>query len=86
MDAAGLERAALQEENDKLRAALEAVRVEAAQEAGFREVRVINGRGTGFQKERVRQVVAKSALVEGYEEATPDRGGWGATVVKLKAR
>ena len=33
MDAAGLERAALQEENDKLRAALEAVRVEAAQEA-----------------------------------------------------
>jgi DNA-nicking Smr family endonuclease len=58
--------------------------LEAAQEAGFREVRVIHGRGTGFQKERVRQVLAKSPLVEGYEEATPDRGGWGATVVKLR--
>jgi DNA-nicking Smr family endonuclease len=60
--------------------------LEAAQEAGFREVRVIHGRGTGFQKERVRQVLSRSAIVEGYEEATPDRGGWGATVVRLKAR
>ncbi len=60
--------------------------IEAAQEAGFGEVRVVHGRGKGFQKERVRQVLSKSPLVEGYEEATPDRGGWGATIVKLTPR
>ena len=58
--------------------------LEAAREAGLREVRIIHGRGTGFQKERVRQVLARSALVESFEEATPDRGGWGATVVTLE--
>jgi DNA-nicking Smr family endonuclease len=58
--------------------------LEAAQEAGLREVRIIHGRGTGFQKERVRQVLSRSKLVEAFEEATPDRGGWGATVVKLR--
>ncbi len=57
--------------------------LEGAREAGLSEVRLIHGRGRGVQKERVRQVLEKSELVDGYEEATPDRGGWGATVVKL---
>jgi dsDNA-specific endonuclease/ATPase MutS2 len=58
--------------------------LEAAREAGFEEVRVIHGRGKGVQKERVRQVLARSEHVIHFEEATPDRGGFGATVVKLK--
>jgi dsDNA-specific endonuclease/ATPase MutS2 len=60
--------------------------LEAAQEAGFREVRVIHGRGKGVQKERVRQVLSRNERVEEFEEATPDRGGFGATVVTLKRR
>lgn len=60
--------------------------LEAAQEQGLVEVRVIHGRGKGVQKERVRQVLTRSARVERFEEATPDRGGWGATVVFLKPR
>jgi len=60
--------------------------LEAAREAGFREVRVIHGRGKGIQKERVRQVLGRNPHVVGFEEATPDRGGFGATVVKLKPR
>lgn len=60
--------------------------LEAAQEAGFREVRVIHGRGKGVQKERVRQVLLRSERVERFEEATPDRGGFGATVVMLKSQ
>lgn len=60
--------------------------LEAASEEGLAEVRIIHGRGRGVQKERVRQVLAKSALVASFEEATPDRGGWGATVVRLKPR
>ena len=59
--------------------------LEAAREAGFEEVRVIHGRGKGVQKERVRQVLARSEHVAHFEEATSDRGGFGATVVKLKS-
>jgi DNA-nicking Smr family endonuclease len=58
--------------------------LEAARERGLREVRIIHGRGKGVQKERVRQVLGHSEHVEHFEEATPDRGGYGATVVKLK--
>ncbi len=57
--------------------------LEAAVEAGFREVRLIHGRGKGVQKERVRQVLDGHPLVERFEEATPDRGGWGATIAWL---
>jgi dsDNA-specific endonuclease/ATPase MutS2 len=58
--------------------------LEAAREAGLREVRIIHGRGKGIQKERVRQVLARSEHVTHFEEATPDRGGFGATVARLK--
>jgi DNA-nicking Smr family endonuclease len=58
--------------------------LEAAREAGLEEVRIIHGRGKGVQKERVRQVLGRSEHVAHFEEATPDRGGWGATVVKLR--
>jgi DNA-nicking Smr family endonuclease len=59
--------------------------LDAAREAGFEEVRIIHGRGQGVQKERVRQLLGESEHVLHFEEATPDRGGWGATVVRLKA-
>ena len=58
--------------------------LEAAHEEGLEEVRIIHGRGKGVQKERVRQVLEKNDLVAHFEEATYDRGGWGATVVILK--
>jgi dsDNA-specific endonuclease/ATPase MutS2 len=60
--------------------------LEAAREAGFEEVRIIHGKGKGVQKERVRQVLSRSEHVAHFEEATPDRGGFGATVVSLKSR
>jgi DNA-nicking Smr family endonuclease len=58
--------------------------LEAARAAGLEEVRIIHGRGKGVQKERVRQLLGRSEHVAHFEEATPDRGGWGATVVKLR--
>lgn len=58
--------------------------LEAARAAGLGEVRLIHGRGKGIQKERVRQVLGRNGNVEHFEEATPDRGGYGATVVRLK--
>ena len=58
--------------------------LEAARAAGLREVRIIHGRGKGIQKERVRQVLGRSEHVTHFEEATPDRGGFGATLARLK--
>jgi DNA-nicking Smr family endonuclease len=58
--------------------------LEAAQEAGFREVRLIHGKGKGVQRGRVQQLLAASQRVERFEDAPPGRGAWGATLVWLK--
>ena len=58
--------------------------LQAAHERGYREVRLIHGRGIGVQRERVRSVLAKHPLVAEFSDAPPDRGGWGATIVRLK--
>ncbi|MEE4270784.1 MAG: Smr/MutS family protein [Thermoanaerobaculales bacterium] len=57
--------------------------LEAAHNAGFREVRLIHGRGVGVQRERVRNALSKHPLVEAYSDAPADRGGWGATIARL---
>jgi len=60
--------------------------VRAAAEKGLREVRLIHGRGTGFQRQRVREVLATLPNVERFADAPPTRGGWGATLVWLVSR
>ena len=65
-------------------AAVVASYLEAAVEAGFAEVRVIHGRGRGVQRERVRRLLATHPHVRAFHEATPERGGPGATVVALQ--
>lgn len=57
--------------------------LEAAHDEGFREVRLIHGRGTGFQRSRVRQVLDAIPWVTDFRDAPATRGGWGATVVWL---
>ena len=51
---------------------------------GFREVRLIHGRGSGRQRVSVQSLLAGHPLVERFFDAPPERGGWGATVVVLK--
>ena len=58
--------------------------LEAAREAGFREVRIIHGRGIGAQRERVRALLSRHPHVSSFADAPPDCGGWGATIVLLK--
>src|SRR5262249_61251763 len=58
--------------------------LEAAAEAGLGEVRLIHGRGRGVQRERVRRVLAAHPLVLEARDATPERGGAGATIVRLR--
>jgi DNA-nicking Smr family endonuclease len=57
--------------------------VAAAAARGLREVRVIHGRGIGAQRAIVRKALERSPHVLSFEDATPDRGGWGATVALL---
>ena len=58
--------------------------LEAAIEKGFREVRLIHGRGRGVQRNRVHRLLARHPQVERFAEAPGDRGGWGATLVWLR--
>jgi len=55
----------------------------AAAAKGFREIRLIHGRGIGVQRAIVRKTLERSSVVASFEDATPERGGWGATVVRL---
>jgi dsDNA-specific endonuclease/ATPase MutS2 len=58
--------------------------LEAARARGFTEVRLIHGRGIGVQRARVRSVLDRHHLVASYADAPPERGGPGATVVRLR--
>lgn len=53
---------------------------------GFRQVRLIHGRGIGVQRERIRSLLATLDFVETYHDADGSGGGWGATVVLLRPR
>ncbi len=56
----------------------------AAQERGFREVRLIHGRGKGVQRANIQAKLARLPNVEHFSDAPATRGGWGATIVHLK--
>jgi DNA-nicking Smr family endonuclease len=57
----------------------------AAWERGLREVRIIHGRGIGVQRAIVHAVLSRqSSIVLSFSEAPADRGGWGATIVRLR--
>ena len=58
--------------------------LDAAAEQGLREVRLIHGRGKGQQRAAVRQVCARHPRVMEFHDAPPERGGWGATVIRLR--
>jgi DNA-nicking Smr family endonuclease len=58
----------------------------AAHAQGFREVRLIHGRGTGTQRASVRALLARHPLVASFRDAPPERGGWGATIVLMHAQ
>jgi DNA-nicking Smr family endonuclease len=58
--------------------------LEQAHARGFSEVRLIHGRGIGAQRASVRALLARHPLVIGFADAPAERGGWGATVVRLR--
>lgn len=59
--------------------------LEACLERGIYDLRIIHGKGKGILRDRVRAILSKHSLVQSFSEAPLDAGGWGATVVRLKA-
>ncbi len=54
------------------------------QKRGFREVRIIHGKGKGVQMNTVHAFLKKSPLVESFKPAPLEAGGWGATIAYLR--
>lgn len=53
-------------------------------EKGFKEVRIIHGKGKGVQIKIVHSFLSKSPLIESFQLAPPEAGSWGATIAFLK--
>ena len=60
--------------------------LEECKKAGIYEVRIIHGKGMGYQRQRVHSFLATSPLVQSFHLAPPTLGGWGATVALLRRK
>lgn len=56
-----------------------------AREAGYREVRLIHGKGIGVRRAEIRRMLSRREDVDDFFDAPPERGGSGATIVVLKS-
>lgn len=58
--------------------------LEACLKKGYREVRIIHGKGKGVQRAIVHSFLEKKSFVQSFRRAPEELGGWGATLVTLK--
>jgi dsDNA-specific endonuclease/ATPase MutS2 len=55
-----------------------------ARRLGFRQVRIIHGKGIGVQRDMVRAILGRTPFVIDWTDAPPEAGGLGATIVRLQ--
>jgi DNA-nicking Smr family endonuclease len=58
--------------------------LEQCKQAGFHEVRLIHGKGTGVQRHVVQALLQRHPAVDSFHDAPLEAGSWGATIVILK--
>lgn len=58
--------------------------LDACQEQGLTELRIIHGKGQGTLRRTVHAILARRSDVLEFSLAPPERGGWGATLVRLR--
>ena len=58
----------------------------ACQERGILQVRIIHGKGIGNLRRMVHAILAKHPEVVSFTLDHPEHGGWGGTLVLLKAK
>ena len=56
----------------------------AAAARGLREVRLIHGKGKGVQRAAIQSMLRGHPLAESFFDGPEGRGGWGATIVRLR--
>ena len=56
-----------------------------ARRAGYSEVRVIHGKGIGVRRAEVRRLMTGRDDILDFFDAPPERGGSGATIVRLRS-
>jgi DNA-nicking Smr family endonuclease len=54
-------------------------------ERGILEVRIVHGKGTGTLRRTVQAILSRLPEVDSFGLAMEDAGGWGATLVRLRA-
>ena len=57
--------------------------VRACRAKGLLELRLVHGRGQGVQRAVVRRRLSGLPGVVAFDDAPPQAGGWGATLVRL---
>ena len=58
--------------------------LEESRASGWKEVRVVHGKGTGTLRTLVHSHLRNSRKVKSFRQGNESSGGWGATLVELK--
>lgn len=59
--------------------------LDACEEKGIRQLRIIHGKGAGILRQQVHALLDRHDRVKSYTLAPGDAGGWGATLVILRS-
>jgi DNA-nicking Smr family endonuclease len=59
--------------------------IDACREKGIYKIRIIHGKGIGNVRRSVEAILSRHPAVLSYAQASESMGGWGATIVTLRA-